>query len=572
MIRTLIIFDGKMSSAERITDGLASLIGNARITELEEAPVDLTPYGGFCFVFNFYGAVTASRTRSFLLAHREELKDKRIAFIGVGYSDLGYMNFISDTEKAAGLEGIEGAFISSESEIARVGYAVCRMMRRAVEPLEDDELFERIESFTDRHNTLALATSGDGYIRCTPCEYHYIERAFYLITSGGLKFRGILENGNVSAAIFDTYTSGTDRNFLQFAGKALAIPVGSDEYLRVLDLCGFSEEQLDEMPATPHLVKILPLRYEYYDPELEEEGFDRNQVLETNFLKQTREEGTRYAANIRRAEQTNEEAARELMEKMLAQSGKEEDQTPTEEEPEEEVFIEKEEGEAAEVSEDADILSEEPGNGGDADLEQEEILPELPEEADLDFAGETGNAAFRMPSFIKPYLENKPEQDAGTVRQASVKLPEIDMSVIAGLEAGGRHRFDEVPEKNESEIPRLNAVRFVEPEDEELEDLEDELGDDDSPVFESRFAGRRTSAASEKRKKTEPEEAEDPAENTREAGKKKPGKQGRKKKKKKGVFSGLVKAIGKMLLIDDAAGRDETEDEDEEQEPEDEES
>ena len=53
MIKTLLIYDGRMSSAERIADKLCYLIGNAMVSEITEAPSDLTPYDGFCFVFNF---------------------------------------------------------------------------------------------------------------------------------------------------------------------------------------------------------------------------------------------------------------------------------------------------------------------------------------------------------------------------------------------------------------------------------------------------------------------------------------------------------------------------------------
>ena len=63
MIRTLVFYDGKMSSAQRISSQLSYMIGHTKTAELEEAPEDLSPYGGLCFVFNFYGPVTAEKTR-----------------------------------------------------------------------------------------------------------------------------------------------------------------------------------------------------------------------------------------------------------------------------------------------------------------------------------------------------------------------------------------------------------------------------------------------------------------------------------------------------------------------------
>ena len=129
MIRTLLLYDGKMSSAERIADQLCYMIGSARVSDIDEAPEDLSLYGGFCFVFNFYGTVTMGKTRSFLTEHLEELRGKRIVMVGIGYSDLGYTRYVVDTERDTGLEGIAGIFISSESQTTRAGYEISKMMR-----------------------------------------------------------------------------------------------------------------------------------------------------------------------------------------------------------------------------------------------------------------------------------------------------------------------------------------------------------------------------------------------------------------------------------------------------------
>ena len=39
---------------------------------------------------------------------------------------------------------------------------------------------------------------------------YFANEAFYIITEGGFKFRGILQNDKVSAAIFDPYTDMSD--------------------------------------------------------------------------------------------------------------------------------------------------------------------------------------------------------------------------------------------------------------------------------------------------------------------------------------------------------------------------
>ena len=90
MVKTLLLYDGKMSSAERIAKKLCYIIGNARVAEITEAPEDLSSYGGFCFVFNFYGSLTTGKTKNFLVANRELLTEKRIALVlttgGTGFA------------------------------------------------------------------------------------------------------------------------------------------------------------------------------------------------------------------------------------------------------------------------------------------------------------------------------------------------------------------------------------------------------------------------------------------------------------------------------------------------------
>ena len=303
MIKTLLLYDGRMSSAERIADRLCYLIGNARVAEITEAPEDLTPYEGFCFVFNFYGTVTAGRTRSYLTAHAHAIDGRRIIMVGIGFSDLGYTKYVTDSEKAAGISGISGIFIQSENETLRAGYEIGRILHEPVNEMEEHKLMDRIESFIRSHQMLALATAGQGYVRCTPLEYMYLDRVFYVITEGGNKFRGILENGDVSAAIFDPIgRTGRPVVSLQILAKAAPVPVGSDEYRIAMAARGLTEQKLDQMPVTLFLLKIVPLRYEFLNTAFTDEGYDAKQLIDTEFRRKTWEAGAAYA--------TKEEARR----------------------------------------------------------------------------------------------------------------------------------------------------------------------------------------------------------------------------------------------------------------------
>lgn len=257
MSRTLLLYDGKMSSAERIAQTLCCLIGNSNAAEISDVPQNFADYDGYCFVFNFYGAVTAGRTRAFLTGHRDVLAEKRIAFVGIGFSDIGYAKYVSDTETAAGIAGIAGYFISSESDTPRTGYEIGKMMRAPVNVMPEVQLERAIDDFIIEHNTLCLATADEGYVRCTPLEYIFLEHRLYIITEGGNKFRGIFGNGQISAAIFDPYVSTEDVRGLQIMGNAELVADDSVEYFTVLEQKEITADSLAAMPVKLFVVRKI---------------------------------------------------------------------------------------------------------------------------------------------------------------------------------------------------------------------------------------------------------------------------------------------------------------------------
>ena len=52
MAKSLILYDGKMSTTERVATAIGHIVGNVRICEIAEAPSDISMYDGFCFIFN----------------------------------------------------------------------------------------------------------------------------------------------------------------------------------------------------------------------------------------------------------------------------------------------------------------------------------------------------------------------------------------------------------------------------------------------------------------------------------------------------------------------------------------
>ena len=285
MANTLILYDGRQSSAERVANAIGYIIGNVRIAEIGDSPDDIAVYDGFCFIFNFYGALTAGKTKSYLLRNREGLLGKRVAFVGLGFSDSGYTKYVVDMETAVGGDlSITGMFIKDERTTSEVGYQIAKKLRAPVSVMPADMLGREVESFINRHTTLALATGGGARIRCTPLEYLYLDGVFYIISEGGLKFSNIQDNSNVSVSIFDEYTDSTQPlSGLQMYGMAEQVAFGSSDYWQILNLRGVTPEILEDLPVTLFVLRIIPMTYEYLNSTFANAGYDARQVLDTRF-------------------------------------------------------------------------------------------------------------------------------------------------------------------------------------------------------------------------------------------------------------------------------------------------
>lgn len=520
MIKTLLLYDGRMSSAERIADRLCYLIGNARVAEITEAPEDLTPYEGFCFVFNFYGTVTAGRTRSYLTAHAHAIDGRRIIMVGIGFSDLGYTKYVTDSEKAAGISGISGIFIQSENETLRAGYEIGRILHEPVNEMEEHKLMDRIESFIRSHQMLALATAGQGYVRCTPLEYMYLDRVFYVITEGGNKFRGILENGDVSAAIFDPIgRTGRPVVSLQILAKAAPVPVGSDEYRIAMAARGLTEQKLDQMPVTLFLLKIVPLRYEFLNTAFTDEGYDAKQLIDTEFRRKTWEAGAAYATK-EEARRAAKASAGLKAEAAAAKANREAEKLRIPDVTEEPAVSEADADAAKVVKEiftEVETAPEETGETADVTEDAAEPAADLSAETSVQPSDEDDRDT-GAPAEVSAQLSDEDDRDgnrAGEDLSAPVtdgtEQPDEPLPEVTGPEeaAGPDPEAEEVTgtvEPTEAEEPSVEAI-FASEIEEDAGNEPDEAGADEAFAFEADVYGPETEDAGVEEEE-EPEDGE----------------------------------------------------------------
>jgi hypothetical protein len=82
-----------------------------------------------------------------------------------------------------------------------------------------DEVKAAFEDFLKSHNTCALCTGHDDYVRSTPIEYRYAHGRFYFLTEGGRKFISIFKNQKVNISVFDPYKGSSTVAGMSLAGE-----------------------------------------------------------------------------------------------------------------------------------------------------------------------------------------------------------------------------------------------------------------------------------------------------------------------------------------------------------------
>jgi nitroimidazol reductase NimA-like FMN-containing flavoprotein (pyridoxamine 5'-phosphate oxidase superfamily) len=148
--------------------------------------------------------------------------------------------------------------------------------------MERSAILKAAEKFLTEHNTCALATGCDDFVRCTPIEYSWMNGSFYLLSEGGLKFRALARNKNVCLAVFETYKGMDNIASIQVSGKAEMISYGSEEYSRVLEIKKIPESAIQRLSHPMYLIKIVPKSMELLFSGFKENGFDSRQQVTMN--------------------------------------------------------------------------------------------------------------------------------------------------------------------------------------------------------------------------------------------------------------------------------------------------
>lgn len=307
---SLFVYESNYGTSKRTAEILSLILPESTYVDVSFAPQDIKKYNNIIVVFGFYGLNTAINLKEYLKSVKDQLVDKKIGIVGLGLSDKDLINHASQVcnamdKEADFIEFVQGelkvnklspemkeslkSFLGNKGvDLADVGKfnerIVCSIAESLVEEmskpdkvLDNEKLKEEIDKFILDHNTCALATGATRFVRCTPIEYTYHKDCFYFLTEGGLKFKGIIQNPNVCIGIYNNYTGMSTLGGMQISGLAEIIPYGCDEYKDVVVVKGLKLSDLENLPVSLHLIKVVPNKFEFLNSNFKNYDVDVKQ-------------------------------------------------------------------------------------------------------------------------------------------------------------------------------------------------------------------------------------------------------------------------------------------------------
>jgi len=134
-----------------------------------------------------------------------------------------------------------------------------------------------VESFLNSHSTCTLGTGYLFSVRATPMNYIYKDGCIYMVSEFGDKFYNILQNPNVSVAVYDNTTDYKQLGGMQIQGIATIIDSETDEYSNILKSCKWP--LIDKEDITVNVIKVEISRIEFVWHEFEKMGYDIKQCF-----------------------------------------------------------------------------------------------------------------------------------------------------------------------------------------------------------------------------------------------------------------------------------------------------
>ncbi|HSN58082.1 MAG TPA: flavodoxin domain-containing protein [Clostridiaceae bacterium] len=312
MVKTLILYESRYGSTERISKDLALILGPAKVCRVSEFSGNIGDFKFVVICSPVYSESIDEGIIAFTRENAEILSQRKVALICVCIAEqlagryletlcsvLGQsvvlksgicgemdMDKLSSCDRAL-IEGFYknvGTSPGSLNKFDKSSFALLALRIKEIKDegysrIDDDLLKKHIEDFLTDHTTCVLATGSGDRVRATPIEYMFIDGYIYMLSEGGEKFANILLNPGVSIGISDPYKSMSDLAGMQISGTAKVIEMVSEEYKSILGKRKLDYEKILSLPMALNLLKIDIGKVEFLWSGFGKLGYDVKQIL-----------------------------------------------------------------------------------------------------------------------------------------------------------------------------------------------------------------------------------------------------------------------------------------------------
>lgn len=313
MNNTLVLYESNYNTTKKVAEIISFIVGNSKLLDIENSPNSIDKYSNIIIAFPLFGNKTGYKTIRYLEKHNFDFTNKKLIVVCVGISKkdgIQYSTQIQNITKKANIyyHFIHGELVLSklteedkssmkkfseiinvpfkdmgefkETEAVKAAINIKKYIDRPQKTVPKIEMKKSIDQFIKKHTTATIATGYESFIRATPIEYEYKDDVFYFISEGGLKYIGILQNKNISMAIYEEYTGMDNLRGLQITGRYQMIDTCSKEYEEIISLKKLNLEYIKKLPITLNIFKVIPIKYEYLNSNFKENGYDARQILD----------------------------------------------------------------------------------------------------------------------------------------------------------------------------------------------------------------------------------------------------------------------------------------------------
>lgn len=150
--------------------------------------------------------------------------------------------------------------------------------------MDQVDVFNRCLSFLRSMNTCALATTLSDKPRVRAMEYTVDDAGIiYMLTEGGRKIRDILLNPNVSLAVWERGEIPKSLRGLTITARAEVVDPGDakrfeDYYTKYRRHISRDVPDIDDLPMSVKLIRVVPEVMELFDQSLMAKGFAAKQA------------------------------------------------------------------------------------------------------------------------------------------------------------------------------------------------------------------------------------------------------------------------------------------------------